>query len=81
MTRMEVPGGWNGQNYRSTTSTRICSTSWWLAWFELHDLAEMLGVALEPPRNTSKILDINIVNGNSIKCKYYHQWQLLLATT
>ena len=44
-----------------------------LGWFELHDFAELLGFAvtfaLEPPENTSKVLDFNLGNRNSILCK------------
>ena len=52
---------------------RICSTSWLHGRFELHDFAELLGFAvtfaLEPPENTSKVLDFNLGNRNGIMCK------------
>jgi len=31
-----------------------------LGWIELHCLAELLGVALEPPENINEIFDVNL---------------------
>ena len=56
---------------------RICRTSWLHGRFELHDFAELLGFAvtfaLEPPENTSKVLDFNLGNRKVYCAKDHHQ--------